>query len=453
LMGNSVPHVFISYVRENSDIVDRLAKELSSYSVTVWLDRNDIEPGARWRDAIKKAIRDGKFFIACFSNESSQRDRTHMNEELTIAIDELRTRPSDRTWFIPVLLNETHIPTRPISSGEDLSDLQLVKLYESWDEGINRIIRVLGHDDPVLTRIRHLSEIIDRGFDKDRVHAINELGGIIPVKKPAVLALLKASKDPNREIRIASLNALAKVGTAAAEAVPALIATLKDPELYDGHAAAEALARIGPSALPALAAALIADGDQHISRIATAALGMIGSAAGEAVPALLALFKGVSVPNFRAQTAAAIALREIGAAAVPALIVGLNHPDLNVRQAAARALGMKAWPAAVPALAAALKDPEQLVRRAAAQALGWPMAAQAVPALIASLEDPDLYVRRAAAQALGNIGPAAMEGLSALSAALKDPDLGVREAIAEAVRKIGSAKAICGAPPPALSRS
>jgi len=79
------------------------------------------------------------------------------------------------------------------------------------------------------------------------------------------------------------------------------------------------------------------------------------------------------------------------------------------------------------------------------------MAAQAVPALIASLEDPDLYVRRAAAQALGNIGPAAMEGLSALSAALKDPDLGVREAIAEAVRKIGSARAICGAPPPALS--
>jgi len=445
-----VPHVFISYVRENRDIVDRLTAELLNYNVTVWLDRNDIEPGARWRDAIKKAIRDGKFFIACFSNEYNQRDRTHMNEELTIAIDELKTRHTDRTWFIPVMLNETHIPTRTIGGGENLGDLQLVNLYENWDEGINRIIRVVGHEDPVLRRIWHLSEIIDRPFDKERVHAINELGSIIPVKKLAVLKLLKASKDPNREIRIASLNALAKVGTAAAEAVPALIAALKDPELYDERDAAEALANIGPAALPALAAALIADGDQYISRIATEALRMIGPAAGEAVPAILALFKEVSVPNFGTQTAAAIALGEIGAAAVPALIAGLKDPDLYVRRAAAQALGMKAWPAAVPALAAALKDPEQLVRRAAAQALGWPMAVEAVPALIASLEDPDLYVRRAAAQALGNIGPAAMEGLSALSTALEDPDLGMRETTAEAIRKIGPAKAICSDPPPAL---
>jgi hypothetical protein len=71
--------------------------------VTVWLDRNDIEPGARWRDAIRKAIRGGKFFMACFSKEYSERARTHMNEELTLAIDELRTMPTDRTWFIPVL--------------------------------------------------------------------------------------------------------------------------------------------------------------------------------------------------------------------------------------------------------------------------------------------------------------------------------------------------------------
>jgi hypothetical protein len=58
----AMPHVFISYVRENRDVVDRLARELKSRGVTVWLDRNDIEPGARWRDAIKNAISGGKFF-------------------------------------------------------------------------------------------------------------------------------------------------------------------------------------------------------------------------------------------------------------------------------------------------------------------------------------------------------------------------------------------------------
>ena len=106
-MESELAHVFISYVRENSDVVDRLANEFTARGVTVWLDRNNIEPGARWQDAIKKAIRSGKFFIACFSQESNERKRTYMREEITLAIDELRLRPSDTTWFIPVLHNET----------------------------------------------------------------------------------------------------------------------------------------------------------------------------------------------------------------------------------------------------------------------------------------------------------------------------------------------------------
>jgi hypothetical protein len=92
-----MPHVFVSYVRENSDVVDRLAAELQSRGVVVWLDGNDIDPGTRWRDAIKNAIRSGKFFIACFSRESNECEESYMNEELTLAIDELRKRPSNKT--------------------------------------------------------------------------------------------------------------------------------------------------------------------------------------------------------------------------------------------------------------------------------------------------------------------------------------------------------------------
>src|SRR4051812_8885595 len=62
-------HVFISYLRENRDTIDRLANELRNRGVTVWLDRNNIDPGARWRDAIRKAIQSGNFFLACFSKE------------------------------------------------------------------------------------------------------------------------------------------------------------------------------------------------------------------------------------------------------------------------------------------------------------------------------------------------------------------------------------------------
>jgi hypothetical protein len=130
-MEGELAHVFISYVHQNRDVVDRLAKELRNSCVSVWLDRNDIEPGARWRAAIKNAIQNGQFFMACFSREYNERERTHMNEEITIAIDELRLRPSETMWFIPVLINETRIPSKSISSTEDLSDINAVNCMKA----------------------------------------------------------------------------------------------------------------------------------------------------------------------------------------------------------------------------------------------------------------------------------------------------------------------------------
>ena len=46
-------HVFISYVRENQKQVDRLCQDLENHGVNVWLDRNSIKPGNRWKDAIR----------------------------------------------------------------------------------------------------------------------------------------------------------------------------------------------------------------------------------------------------------------------------------------------------------------------------------------------------------------------------------------------------------------
>ena len=135
--------VFISYVSENIEIIDRLCQELKSHSIQFWRDRDDIDPGARWKQEIRRAIQQGGFFIACFSKEYTTRDKTYMNEELTIAIDALRQRPTDRAWFIPVKLNECEIPDRDIGGGETLRDLQHVNLYEDWDSCIRRIVKVV----------------------------------------------------------------------------------------------------------------------------------------------------------------------------------------------------------------------------------------------------------------------------------------------------------------------
>jgi len=137
-------HIFLSYVRENASTVDRLAADLRALGVTVWLDRENIVPGRRWRDAIREAIRAGDLFVACFSREFLTRDVSYMNEELIIAIEELRLRPTDRAWFIPASLDGASIPPRSIGAGETLTDLQWVDLGSDWNRGVKMIAELAG---------------------------------------------------------------------------------------------------------------------------------------------------------------------------------------------------------------------------------------------------------------------------------------------------------------------
>lgn len=141
--NEKMKHVFISYVKENRTEVDRLCDDLKSHSIRVWRDKNDIPPGARWPQTIRGAIREGAFFIACFSKEYHKRDKTFMNEELTVAIEELRQHSADHIWFIPIQLNECEIPDLDIGRGETLEVFQSTKLYEDWKGGIQRILNVI----------------------------------------------------------------------------------------------------------------------------------------------------------------------------------------------------------------------------------------------------------------------------------------------------------------------
>ena len=153
--------VFISYVRENMEIVDRLCQELRSRGIEVWLDRNDIAPGSRWKREIRRAIQQGAFFIACFSEEYSARDSTYMNEELTIAIEELRQRSINQAWFIPVKLNECKIPDLDIGRGETLRDLQHVNLYEDWEGNIQRIREIVRPASPETINADTVEQSVD----------------------------------------------------------------------------------------------------------------------------------------------------------------------------------------------------------------------------------------------------------------------------------------------------
>lgn len=165
-------HVFISYVHENTEIVNRLGQALESFDITVWIDLQDLFPGDRLRPRIRQAIQEGDFFLACFSREYHARERTFMNIELDVAIDELQRRPNNRVWFIPVKLNDCEIPDLDIGRGETLRDLVYVNLYENWDYNIGRICSIIQSgitseesDDQSSNILRQVESTIDRSSD------------------------------------------------------------------------------------------------------------------------------------------------------------------------------------------------------------------------------------------------------------------------------------------------
>jgi HEAT repeat protein len=230
-----MPHVFISYVREDSAVVDRLATALRRRRVPVWLDRSDIAPGERWQDAIRRAIREGDFFLACFSAASLEKSRSYMNEELTIAIEELRLRPSERSWFLPVMLSDCDLPDLNIGAGATLRAIQHVPLYRDWSKGMAALLSAV---KTVVPKARHeralqgaaevrIVQLIEKLFEPEeddnpyqpKMHATaEEIAAVGIAAVPFLVKRLKECKFPSR-----ILLCLGTIGETAREAAPAVL--------------------------------------------------------------------------------------------------------------------------------------------------------------------------------------------------------------------------------------
>jgi HEAT repeat protein len=200
------------------------------------------------------------------------------------------------------------------------------------------------------------------------------------------------------------------------EVLTDLIKSLKSKDSLARSAAAENLGRLGPQAKFAIAglAERLLDTDPKVRTKAALALGQIGSAA---VPELIIALRS---PDKYVRREAVWALAKIGpeaASAVFALAKVLRDTAAPVRKGAARALGQigREARAAIPLLIEALKNSDLLFCRLVAWALGK------IGASAVALNHPDKYVRREAAWALGHIGPESRSAIGILTTILKNP--------------------------------
>jgi len=110
--GTAAGHAFISYVREDAHRADQLQRVLEAAGVPVWRDTADLWPGQDWRENIRRAItHNALVFLACFSRRSLARQVSYQNEELVLAIEQLRLRRRDDPWLIPVRSMSVTCPT------------------------------------------------------------------------------------------------------------------------------------------------------------------------------------------------------------------------------------------------------------------------------------------------------------------------------------------------------
>lgn len=147
--GSAPGHAFISYVREDSDEVDRLQELLEASGVSVWRDKDQLWPGQDWKIEIQRAITTGSLaFLACFSRNSEARDVTYQSEELIVAVEQIRLRRPGKQWFFPVLFDRVGLPSYDLGAGRTLDSLQRTELFDDRREAqtarlITTVVRLL----------------------------------------------------------------------------------------------------------------------------------------------------------------------------------------------------------------------------------------------------------------------------------------------------------------------
>lgn len=176
--------VFLSYVKENEPIVRFLDQILTDYGIDVVTNYNNISGGSNWDRRLRELIEDSGYFVACFSKEFNQRESTVLYRELHHAIECAWDFPPDRTWIIPVRINECTIPNIDIRPAERLTGLQRIDLFPApkWHEGVESIVEAI--DETLITNPQEASasppeiEILrNKGFDMGE-YTCNEQGDI-----------------------------------------------------------------------------------------------------------------------------------------------------------------------------------------------------------------------------------------------------------------------------------
>jgi HEAT repeat protein len=325
----------------------------------------------------------------------------------------------DEAQHVEVLMRRLVIDT----SGRvhEMAISQLLKLTPAID------LEAYG---PVMCNIVRKGEREARGMCK----VLALLG---PDAEMAVPYLSEALRSDDGFLVVEAAKALWKIARRADESLPELARVFDDCD----ESVCDVICEIGPPAAPLIPFVIRAlnSGSWDLQWAATDALGAISSRDPDVLGVLVTELGHASSI---VRSAAARALAQIGAPAVPILIGILEDHNDHRREWAADALGQMGHRAgaATGVLRANMQSSSHALASwcaiSLAKVAGDAAAAPALIGLLARTDRPDL--RREAALGLKAIGPPAISAVEALRSAVDDKDEHVRAAVEEALTAVST---------------
>jgi formylglycine-generating enzyme required for sulfatase activity len=124
---NRAGKFFFSYARADSEFVLKLAENLRSNGITLWVDQLDIPGGVRWDDFVEEALHASPCLLVVLSPASVTSD--NVKDEISFGLENRKT-------IVPVLYKDCAIPFR-------LKRLQYIDFRVGYDDGFKRLVQAL----------------------------------------------------------------------------------------------------------------------------------------------------------------------------------------------------------------------------------------------------------------------------------------------------------------------
>src|SRR5262245_44225643 len=130
------PHVFMSYSRRDHEFVEQLSFDLRRHGIDVWRDVEQIAPGTRWKDAIRRGVSSADVFLHVVSRNSIESD--WINNELNFFLaKDAEIGKSNKV--IPILIGDL----RDNEVAPELREVQWIDFRSDYESALAKLVSFL----------------------------------------------------------------------------------------------------------------------------------------------------------------------------------------------------------------------------------------------------------------------------------------------------------------------